>query len=622
MKKGNGVEEGGPPSSSMLRELLQQYFGYDRFRPLQEEITSHVLAKQDAFVLMPTGGGKSLCYQLPALAFPGMTLVISPLIALMKDQVDGLRESGIEAAFLNSSISFDVAQEIQREVEQGHVKLLYVAPERIAQPWFQQWLRRLSISLVAVDEAHCISAWGHDFRPEYRQLALLRTLLPRVPFIALTATANEQVRRDIIAQLQLEQGKVFCSSFNRPNLTYEVRPKRQSFPQLVALLEAHRGSSIVIYCVSRKDTERLAEGLQKEGFSAAAYHAGLASEIRARVQDRFLRDDVQVIVDTIAFGMGIDKPNVRLVVHMDLPKSVEGYYQETGRAGRDGLPSACVLFYSPGDRFKQDYFIDQLTKEEERDRARRQLMDMIRYSETNACRRAYLLKYFGEVWEQVNCSGCDRCLAPVVTKEERDYTEEIKILVRIVEALQGNYGTEQVLAIARGANVKKVRERNHHQLADYGALSKHTDVELKHLIREGLERGWFVKQGDRYPLLALGKDVPARLEKGERCALAAFIAEPTFAPTRPTRVAASEELGSFDHVLFERLRVLRRRLADERKVPAYIIFGDRTLQECARRRPTTKEAFATVPGVGQAKLVAFGEIFVTEIKNALTEAKG
>lgn len=620
-KKGNGVEEEGFSSSPMLRELLQQYFGYDRFRPLQEEIMTHVLAKQDAFVLMPTGGGKSLCYQLPALAFSGMTLVISPLIALMKDQVDGLRESGIEAAFLNSSLSFEAAQGIQRQAEQGHIKLLYVAPERIAQPWFQEWIGHLPISLVAVDEAHCISAWGHDFRPEYRQLALLRTLLPRVPFVALTATANEHVRRDIIQQLQLERGKVFCSSFNRPNLTYEVRPKRQAFPQLVALLEERRGASAVIYCVSRKDTERLAEGLQKEGFSAAAYHAGLASEIRARVQERFLRDDGQIIVATIAFGMGIDKPNVRLVVHMDLPKSVEGYYQETGRAGRDGLPSTCVLFYSPGDRFKQDFFIDQLTQEEERDRARRQLMDMIRYCETSACRRAYLLSYFGEVWESLNCNGCDRCLAPVVQQKERDYTDDVKILVRIIERLQGNYGTEHVLAIARGANVKKVRERNHHQLPEYGALRKRTDQELKHLLREGLERGWFMKNGDRYPVLGLGKEAQARLESGERCFLAEFMAEPVVVSTRSTKISPSEEGGSFDHVLFERLRVLRRRLADERKVPAYIIFGDRTLQECARRRPRTKEAFATISGVGQAKLAAFGEIFIGEINRVFAEAQ-
>lgn len=615
VKKGNGVEQRdalfAPP---MLRELLKQYFGYDQFRPLQEDITHHVLAKKDAFVLMPTGGGKSLCYQLPALAFPGMTLVISPLIALMKDQVDGLRESGIEAAFLNSSLSFETAQSIQREAEQGHVKLLYVAPERIAQPWFQQWLGRQQVSLVAVDEAHCISAWGHDFRPEYRQLSLLRTIFPRVPFIALTATANEQVRRDIIAQLKLENGKTFCSSFNRPNLTYEVRPKKQSFPQLISLLKERRGSSIVIYCVSRKDTERLAEGIQAEGFEAAAYHAGLAPEIRARVQDRFLRDDVQIIVATIAFGMGIDKPNVRLVVHMDLPKSVEGYYQETGRAGRDGLPSSCVLFYSPGDRFKQDYFIDQLTQEEERERARRQLLDMIRYSETRSCRRAHLLRYFGEVWSQDRCENCDRCLTPAVQQDERDYTHEVSVLLRIIESLQSGYGTDQVLAIARGANVKKVRERNHQLLADFGKLGKSTEAELKHVVREGLERGWFAKQGDRYPLLAAGKGARTRIEQGETCLLPRFVEEVVVVSSRPAKTPVYGDQESFDHALFEHLRTVRRRLADERKVPAYIIFGDRTLQECARRRPTTREAFATIPGVGQAKLETFGELFVKEIR--------
>jgi ATP-dependent DNA helicase RecQ len=603
----------------MLRELLQQYFGYDRFRPQQEEIMQHVLAKQDAFVLMPTGGGKSLCYQLPALAFPGMTLVISPLIALMKDQVDGLRESGIEAAFLNSSLSFAQAQHIQREAEQGHIKLLYVAPERIAQPWFQAWLQRQQISLIAVDEAHCISAWGHDFRPEYRELALLRTLLPRIPLIALTATANDQVRQDIVSQLKLEAGKTFCSSFNRPNLTYEVRPKKQAMAQLSALLSEYRGSSVVIYCVSRKDTERVAEVLQEQGFRAAAYHAGLEPVKRAQIQDRFLRDDAQIIVATIAFGMGIDKPNVRLVVHLDLPKSVEGYYQETGRAGRDGLSSSCVLFYSPGDRFKQDFFIDQLTKEEERDRARRQLLEMIRYCETRSCRRAHLLRYFGEAWTQTRCDGCDRCRAPQVTVEERDYTKEMQQLIQVIGALQGNYGVEHVLAVARGANVKKVRERNHHQLAEYGCLRHGSEDELRHIVQAGIERGWLDKLGDRYPVLTVTSDAKRRLAQSEKCLLPIFVGE---APIiRPVRTFATNEAveGLFDHALFEHLRTVRRRLADERKVPAYIIFGDRTLQECARKRPTTKEAFATIPGVGQAKLAAFGELFVAEIKKVLAQ---
>lgn len=617
-KKRNGVEEGMIPSSPrMLHELLQTYFGYDRFRPLQEEIMAHVLAKQDAFVLMPTGGGKSLCYQLPALAFPGMTLVISPLIALMKDQVDGLRESGIEAAFLNSSLSFEVARAVQVQAEEGHLKLLYVAPERIAQPWFQSWLRRLQISLLAVDEAHCISAWGHDFRPEYRELAVLRTLLPRVPLVALTATANAQVRQDIVTQLHLEKGKTFCSSFNRPNLTYDVRPKKQAFAQLLALLQERSQAAVVIYCVSRKDTERLAESLQQEGFRAVAYHAGLAPEVRSHIQDRFLRDDAQIIVATIAFGMGIDKPDVRLVVHMDLPKSVEGYYQETGRAGRDGLPSTCVLFYSAGDRFKQDFFIDQLTQEEERERARKQLLEMIRYCEGRTCRRAYLLRYFGEEWKEERCQGCDRCLSPVVTMAERDYTEEMEHLLAIVERLRGSYGVEQVLAIARGAQVKKVRERNHHLLPEFGCLSRMREEELKHVIQEGLEHGWLIKQGDRYPMLAAAPEASSRLKKGERCLLADHVPLPRTTSSASTKSLPLSVDDSFDHVLFERLRTLRRRLADERKVPAYIIFGDRTLQECARRRPQTREAFATISGVGQAKLVAFGELFVNEIRASL-----
>lgn len=603
---------------SMLQTLLQKYFGYTTFRPLQQEIIEHVAAKKDAFVLMPTGGGKSLCYQLPALAFPGMTLVISPLIALMKDQVDALRENGIEAAYLNSSLSFQEAQRIQQEAEMGHIKLLYVAPERIAQPWFQAWLQRLDISLVAVDEAHCISEWGHDFRPEYRQLAILRTVVPKATFIALTATANERVRHDIVKQLRLEQGRTFCSSFNRPNLTYHIRQKRQSLEQLMEILKGEKGSSVIIYCVSRKDTERVAEALNKNHFKATPYHAGLTTDVRARAQERFIRDDAQIIVATIAFGMGIDKPNVRLVVHMDLPKSVEGYYQETGRAGRDGLPSSCVLFYSAGDRFKQDFFIDQLTDEKEQGRARKQLLDMIGYCETTRCRRAHLLRYFGEVWSEDQCGNCDRCLAPVSTVAKQDYTADVKILLGIVEALRGSYGAEHILDIARGAKVKKILERGHDRVFGYGALKQRGQEELKHILREALEAGWFKKEGDRYPTLMPSIDARVRLDRETACLLPQYIATPSFkAASVATKSSADTE--SFDHVLFDRLRVLRRRLADERHVPAYIIFGDRTLQECARKQPQTKQEFAAISGVGAAKLEAFGDIFLAEITSALAE---
>lgn len=620
MNSWNGVEEERIAlSSSMLQTLLQRYFGYNQFRPLQQEIVEHVLQRKDALVLMPTGGGKSLCFQLPALAFPGMTLVVSPLIALMKDQVDALRENGVEAAYLNSTLSFAEAQRIQHEAEQGHLKLLYAAPERLAQPWFQQWLQRIDLSCIAVDEAHCISEWGHDFRPEYRQLATLRQLLPNLPCVALTATANERVRKDIIAQLRLENGRVFSSSFNRPNLTYHIRQKRQSFEQLLELLGSYQGASVIIYCVSRKDTERIASGLTARGFKASPYHAGLAPEARAHAQERFIRDEAPIIVATIAFGMGIDKPNVRLVVHLDLPKSVEGYYQETGRAGRDGLPSNCVLFYSAGDRFKQDFFIDQLTNEQEQQRARKQLAEMIAYCETNRCRRRHLLQYFGEVWEKERCDSCDRCLTPASTVPKQDYSKEVSALAALILSLRGAYGVEHVLDIARGAKVKKIRDRGHDRLPGYGSLAGRAEDELKHIMREALEAGLFKKEGDRYPVIVIPKETSERLAKNEPSLLPAYV--PLAAAARPAltvRSAVAQD-ESFDHALFDRLRVLRKRLADERHVPAYVIFGDRTLQECARKRPQTKAAFATIFGVGQAKLEAFGEVFVREIQAVSAE---
>lgn len=400
------MERGKEP---MLRSLLKQYFGYDDFRPLQGEIVEHVMEGQDALVVMPTGSGKSLCYQLPALALPGLTLVISPLIALMKDQVDGLKANGVAAAYLNSSLSPVESRAVMSAALAGELKLLYVAPERLALPHFQDVLQQMRISLMVVDEAHCISEWGHDFRPDYRNLALLRPLFPQVPWIALTATANERVRNDIRSQLHLEKGKLFLSSFNRPNLTYLVRQKKDWFGQTVAILPSIQGSTI-IYCSSRNETERIAAKLIQHGFKALPYHAGLDEAKRRAHQERFIRDEVPIMVATIAFGMGINKPNVRLVVHGDMPRSVEGYYQETGRAGRDGLPAHCLYFFSAGDRFRREFFIRDMPDPAERERARQQVDQMMRYGETKGCRRAFLLEYFGESSSGVMCQNCDRCL--------------------------------------------------------------------------------------------------------------------------------------------------------------------------------------------------------------------
>ncbi len=393
-----------------MLETLKRHFGYDRFRPLQEEIIRHVMEGKDCLALMPTGGGKSLCFQMPALLAGGLTLVVSPLIALMKDQVDQLTESGISAAYLNSSLSVREIEAVKRRALDGQLRLLYVAPERIATPEFRALLSRLDVRLLAIDEAHCISEWGHDFRPEYANLKILRTEFPNVPTIALTATATDRVRRDIVRQLHLRQPRVFISSFNRPNLRYSVAPKKKGRDGLYALLEKYRGESAILYSFSRKDTETLADDLRKRGFKAAAYHAGLDADARSRTQECFIKDDLDIVTATIAFGMGIDKPDVRLVAHCDLPKSVEGYYQETGRAGRDGLASECVLFFSPADRRKQMYFINMMEHGQAREQAYQKLESVMRYGSLQECRRRYLLRYFNEVAASGNCGNCDVCL--------------------------------------------------------------------------------------------------------------------------------------------------------------------------------------------------------------------
>ncbi len=420
-----------------MLNLLKTHFGFDRFLPLQEEIIRWVLAGKDALVLMPTGGGKSLCYQLPALMLPGLTLVISPLIALMKDQVDSLKANGIPAEFINSTLSYAAINKIQRQAQAEEIKILYAAPERLILPEFQHFLKKITVSLIAIDESHCISEWGHDFRPDYRNLKMLRDIFPEVPALALTATATQKVREDIISQLSLDQAKIFISSFNRPNLAYTVLPKKDSYDQLIELLRRHQNEAAIIYCFSRKDTEHLAADLRNEGFKARSYHAGLESEARRTNQEKFIRDEVQIIVATIAFGMGIDKPDVRLVIHYSLPKSIEGYYQETGRAGRDGLPSQCVLFYAFADSIKQQYFIRQIEDETERKNASRKLEQMVEYCELATCRRHHLLAYFGEDDQPEKCQGCDVCLS---TEEEFDATKISQKIISAIIRTGGRFG--------------------------------------------------------------------------------------------------------------------------------------------------------------------------------------
>ncbi len=417
-----------------MLESLKKYFGYDEFLPLQKEVIDHVMSGREALVLMPTGGGKSLCYQLPALEMAGITIVVSPLIALMKDQVDALKANGIPAAYINSSLDYAEIAQIEREAQNGEIKLLYLAPERLAIPRVQGFLQTLKVSLLAIDEAHCISEWGHDFRPDYRNLRAVRELFPCAPVLALTATANKIVKDDILEQLKLKDARVFQSSFDRSNLSYRALPKKQVLQKLVKFLQKDPNQSAIVYCLSRKRTEKMAADLKANGINAAFYHAGMATDRRSRVQEAFIQDKVNVICATIAFGMGIDKPDVRLVAHVDMPKSVEGYYQETGRAGRDGLPSKCILFFSKGDIFKHEYFIRMMDSALEQTRARKQIQDVVKYGELTTCRRSYLLEYFGEEYSKNNCGGCDICVPVVVEKtfaaDVENYDEELFEVLR------------------------------------------------------------------------------------------------------------------------------------------------------------------------------------------------
>jgi ATP-dependent DNA helicase RecQ len=593
-----------------MLNLLKTQFGFDQFRPLQEEIIGCAMAQQDALVLMPTGGGKSLCFQLPALMMPGVTLVISPLIALMKDQVDALKADGIPAEFINSTLTRAEIDRIQTETLRGNLKILYAAPERLAMPEFQRFLQKITVSLIAIDESHCISEWGHDFRPDYRNLQLLRNIFPEVPVMALTATATQKVREDIICQLSLQKAKIFISSFNRPNLSYAVFPKKNAYDQLMDIFREHRNEAAIIYCFSRKDTEHLAADLRREGLKALPYHAGLESEARRTNQERFSRDEAQIIVATIAFGMGIDKPDVRLVIHYHLPKSIEGYYQETGRAGRDGLPSRCILFYSAADAIKQQYFIRQIEDEAERKNAGRKLEQMVDYCELATCRRDHLLAYFGEKYPQEKCDGCDVCLSP---KEEIDATIiSQKILSAIIRTGE-RFGINYIIDVLLGAKNKKILEHDHHELSVYGIVDDFSKEDLRRIIAQLVYRKLIVKSGDEYPILELspaGKDF---LKKREKIRL------PKVKALAKSLQPSDAIDAGYDRELFEQLRRLRKELADEKGIPPFVVFGDLALRQMAAYLPQSEENFSRISGVGDEKLKQYGKMFSEVIR---TYARG
>jgi ATP-dependent DNA helicase RecQ len=593
-----------------MLNILKTHFGFDQFRPLQAEIIACVMAHRDAFVLMPTGAGKSLCFQLPALKMPGVTLVISPLIALMKDQVDALKADGIPAEFINSTLTRAEIDRIQTAALRGEIKILYAAPERLTMPEFQLFLQKIAVSLIAIDESHCISEWGHDFRPDYRNLKMLRTMFPKVPVMALTATATQKVREDIICQLSLEKAKIFTSSFNRPNLSYAVFPKKNSYDQLITLLREHRDEAAIIYCFSRKDTEHLAADLRQEGFKALPYHAGLESEVRRTNQEKFIRDEAQIIVATIAFGMGIDKPDVRLVIHYHLPKSVEGYYQETGRAGRDGLPSRCLLFYSAADAVKQQYFIRQIENETERKNAYRKLDQMVEYCELATCRRSHLLAYFGEDYHQESCGGCDLCFSP---PEDFDATIiSQKIMSAMIRTGQ-RFGMNYIIDVLLGAKNKKILESDHHELSVYGIVDDFSKEDLRRIINQLLSKKLIVKSGDEYPILELSPRGNEFLKQREEIHLPNPKSSAKW--SQPSDAVETE----YARDLFEQLRRLRKELADAQGIPPFVVFGDLALRQMAAYLPHSEENFSRISGVGQEKLKRYGKIF-SEVIQTYAEA--
>jgi len=586
-----------------MLEALHKFFGYTEFRPLQEEIIKAILANKDVFVLMPTGGGKSLCYQLPSIMQDGLTVVVSPLIALMKDQVDSLQDYGIPAEFINSSLSYDQIAEVKKRLLSNQVNLLYVAPERLVLPQFLEFIDLLNISLFAIDEAHCISEWGHDFRPEYRQLIVLRNKFPDVPLVALTATATPIVQDDIIGQLKMKEPLRFQASFNRANLFYQVLPKGDTYQQLTDYLRAHPADSGIIYCQSRMSVEQLAAALNRDGFRALPYHAGLTSQERTQNQEAFIKDNADIIVATIAFGMGIDKSNVRFVIHYDMPKNLESYYQETGRSGRDGLKSDCILFFSYGDKAKIEYFIEQKEDTKERQIAYDKLHQLIHYAESHICRRKILLEYFGEAYSVENCQHCDNCLKD---RETFDGTIIAQKLLSCVFRLNERFGTNYVIDVLKGSKSERIFHNRHQKLSTYGIGAIFTKKQWQAYVRELIQQGYLNIEGGQYPTLKLTEKSKAVLFNGGKVNLTVY------KEIKPTVVKDDADL-KFDKNLFERLRQLRKRIADERNVPPYIIFQDKTLKDMATRIPTTWNQLQSIFGMGESKIKRYGPRFLKEV---------
>lgn len=591
--------------------ILNTVFGYHEFRGPQAAVIDALVAGDDVLVLMPTGGGKSLCYQIPALVREGVGIVVSPLIALMQDQVSALRELGVRAGFLNSSLSVQEMRQTELALQRGELDMLYVAPERLIQPRTLELFHQIKISLFAIDEAHCVSQWGHDFRSDYLKLELLQREFPQVPRIALTATADVRTRDEIIARLQLENAQQFINGFDRPNIQYRIAQKNNPKIQLMRFLrEEQAGNSGIVYCLSRNKVEQIAEWLSSEKFTALPYHAGLPANVRQKNQERFLREDNIIMVATIAFGMGIDKPDVRFVAHLDLPKSIEAYYQETGRAGRDGEPATTLLLYGLEDVVKLRQMMAQSEGSEEFKRNEQQRLNaMLGLCEITSCRRQSLLRYFGDTLAQA-CGNCDCCITPPQTW---DATEAVQMALSCVYRTGQRFGAGHVIDVLRGSNNEKILSFDHHKLTTYG-IGKHLSAdEWKSIFRQLVARGLLDVNIDGFGGLILNESCRIFLRGDEKISLRRDI---KIAATSPRRANLGQNIEAEDQGLWNALRSCRKRLAEEQGVPPYVIFHDATLREMLEFRPLTPEQLRSITGVGESKLKRFGDEFLAVIRTA------
>ncbi len=606
-------------SNTTALDVLNNLFGYENFREQQAEIIDDIINNKDCFVLMPTGGGKSLCFQIPAILLEGTAIVVSPLIALMQDQVDALKSNGIKAAYYNSSLDFDAAEQVLKQLHMGELDLLYVSPERLLSQSFKQQLMGLKINLFAIDEAHCISQWGHDFRPEYAQIGQLRQDFASVPFIALTATADQATRQDILYRLQLSNLQTHITSFDRPNISYTVLNKKQPAKQLISFLEDsnHQQQSGIVYCLSRKKVEEVSQILQNEGYNAQPYHAGLSSQHRQTTQRQFIRDELNIVVATVAFGMGIDKPNVRFVVHYDLPKNIEGYYQETGRAGRDGLAAQALLLFGTQDIMSAKYFIEKITDEQQQRIENFKLSCMVDFAEALTCRRSVLLNYFSESHNK-KCNNCDVCLNPPILFDAKVAAQKVlSCIYRLSQANGQGFGIRYTIDVLKGMDNQKIRDNQHQQLSTYGIGKEFSTDEWASIIRQLIHLGYIFQDIQNFAILRLTAKAGDML-KGKQ---ALELAKPRNKATRDNKktktskiVSKKDNLTDAQLDIFEELRVLRKEIADSEDKPAYQIFGDAVLADMVIKLPTTPTEFLQINGVAEVKLAKYGDEFLSLLK--------